>query len=113
MGGHIPLEAEAVMNGATPEQTVEHRSQLAARHIRKRLGERHGVYRAKNMENLYEVMTTIADSRHPDFNKLYGDVARKLTAGGAQVDQFLTGVTEEQLNDIIEIIATSKVPINV
>jgi hypothetical protein len=112
------LEAKAVMpapkkpeDTATPEQIMEYRSQLATRHIRERLGKRHGVYSAGNMENLYEVMMTIADSQHPDFNKLYDDVALKLTMGGAQVDRWLTNVKEAQLKDITEIIATSKVPI--
>jgi|GEM_PF-2355867 len=95
-----------------PEQMLNYRKQLAKRHIRERLGKRHDVYSAGNMENLYEVMMTIVDSKHVDFRKLYDQVAKKLTEGGAQVDGWLTGVKDGQLEDVINIIAASEVPIH-
>ena len=113
------LESAAIMpmpqkpeNESDPEQILEYRTQLATRHIRERLGKRRGIYSAVSTENLYEVVKTIVDSSHPNFDKLYNDIASKLTTDGARVDKWLTGVKEEQLADIVDIITKSDVPIH-
>ncbi len=112
------LEATVVMKApnkpeenATPEQITEYRGQMAMRHIKERLSKQNNIYSAGNLENLYEIMSTMTDSKHPDFKKLYDDVAQKLVAGGAQVDGWLTGVKEEQLKEIADIFAASTLPI--
>ncbi len=113
------LEAEAIMpmpqkpeDGASPEEVKEYRKQLVMRHLKATLGKRYGVYSAGNMESLGEVMLYIADSKHPDFDKLLEDVRQKLKDAGAQVESLLTVPTEKDLGEIADMIAESEVPIH-
>ena len=104
----VPAKPE---NEADPEAMKQYRLQLVSRHLKERLGQRNGLYSAGNMESLYEIMMMMADSSHPDFKKLYDQVAKKLTAGGAQVERYLCKLKENQLTEMAQLVADSSVPI--
>lgn len=99
--------------GADAEEMNSYRKQLVTRHLRERLSRKGGQYCAINMENLYEVLLMIIENvPFESMSKLHKEISEKIVPAGAKVDGWLSRVSQEQFDQMVEIIAASGLPIN-